>query len=117
MTLTPDVNTPPLELNPYGYVANNPLRWTDPMAEGIEWGGVAVLVGGACFTGYCAVQAKKICESQYPRTVSDPGVDRKRASCAAEHLKFCVTFGMYVMDPIGETAKTAGEKTCSSCEH
>jgi hypothetical protein len=27
------VNRPPLELNPYAYVANNPLRWVDPTGE------------------------------------------------------------------------------------
>jgi len=35
------VNRPPLELNPYAYVANNPLRWVDPTGESaasaIEW--------------------------------------------------------------------------------
>jgi len=30
-------NQPPLELNPFVYVANNPLRWTDPTGEIINW--------------------------------------------------------------------------------
>jgi RHS repeat-associated protein len=118
--VTPDVNAPPLELNPYAYVANDPLRWTDPTGEGIEWAVPAAIIGGTCFTMYCAKQAWNYCSAAYP-ALAGPENDRKRMKCAAQRLKFCVTFGMYIMDPIGQGAATTGEeigrKTCKECEH
>ncbi|MEK7563112.1 MAG: RHS repeat-associated core domain-containing protein, partial [Patescibacteria group bacterium] len=118
VTVTPDVNAPPLELNSFVYVANNPLRWTDSTGEGI--GVLVPIIGGTCFTMYCAIQAKNYCEATYP---SSGGLenDRKRVECFSERVKFCVTFGAYIMDPIGSGAATigeeAGKKMCKECEH
>ena len=117
VTVTPDVNGLPLELNPYVYAANNPLRWTDPTGKGIET--PIIIIGGACFTAYCAIQANNYCKTSYP---SSGGLenDRKRLICISERLKFCVTFGAYIMDPIGSGTSTAGEETgkkmCKECE-
>jgi hypothetical protein len=119
VTLTPSPVQIPLELNPYAYVANNPLRRTDPTGEGI--GTFGVIVGGACFTAYCAIQANNYCQAAYPSS-GGPDNDRKRVKCASERLWFCVTFGMYIMDPIGEATKEVGghigEKLneCQECE-
>ena len=117
VTMTPDVNAPPLELNPYTYVANNPLGWTDPTGEGIVV--PIVIIGGACFTMYCTIQAKNYCQAAYPST-GNPDTDRKRVKCFSERVKFCATFGAYIMNPIGSGAATAGEevgrRTCDECK-
>jgi len=117
VTVTPDVNAPPLELNPYVYAADNPLRWTDPTGEGIET--PIIIIGGACFTMYCSIQARNYCQAAYLST-GNPDTDRKRVKCFSERVKFCVTFGAYIMDPIGSGASTAGEeagkKMCKECE-
>jgi len=46
---------PPLELNPFVYVANNPLRWIDPTGESIldGFGGLGGLggLGGSSTSG------------------------------------------------------------------
>jgi len=117
VTMTPDANAPPLELNPYTYVANNPLRWTDPTGEGIVV--PIVIIGGACFTMYCTIQAKNYCQAAYSST-GNPDTDRKRVKCFSERVKFCATFGAYIMDPIGSGAATVGEevgrRTCDECK-
>lgn len=49
---------PPLELNPYAALANNPLRWTDPTGESIidgfgGLGGLGGLGGSSASGGRC----------------------------------------------------------------
>ena len=116
VTMTPDVNVPPLELNPFAYVVNNPLRWADPTGENVAV--PVILVGGSCFALYCAIQAWNTCEAAYPSS-GGPENDRKRVSCAAERAKFCATFGFYIIDPIGSAVGTiveeTGKKTCKEC--
>jgi RHS repeat-associated protein len=36
----------PLEINPYAYVANNPLRWIDPKGEAAEGAAIGGTIGG-----------------------------------------------------------------------
>lgn len=53
---------PPLELNPYVYVVNNPLRWTDPTGESIldGFGNLGGLGGSSGSRGLmCATDPKK----------------------------------------------------------
>jgi len=39
LVLSGGATSPPLELNPFSYVANDPLRWIDPTGESIAGGG------------------------------------------------------------------------------
>ncbi len=39
-------NQPPLEINPYVYVGNNPLRWIDPTGEAAEGAAIGGAIGG-----------------------------------------------------------------------
>ncbi len=109
-----------LDVNPYSYVANNPLHWSDSTGKASEATVFAVIVGGACFISYCVVQAKDYCEAKYPPS-GGPENDRKRMECASKILRACVTLGMYFIDPIGSTASKIGEefgkKTCGKCSH
>jgi len=79
------------------------------MGESIQGLGAIVVIGGACFTMYCVVQAKNVCETAYPAS-GGPQNDRKRMLCISQRLKFCVTFGFYIMDPIGSAASTVGQE-------
>ena len=109
----------PLELNPFAYVADNPLRWVDPTGQGVETVATVLVIGGVCLTLYCTTKAKEYCEAAYP---SSGGLDndRKRMKCVTERIKVCATFGFYLMDPIGSASSTIGEeigkKNCKECE-
>jgi len=109
-----------LDVNPYSYTADNPLRWSDSTGKASEATIFAVIVGGACFVSYCAVQSKDYCEAKYPPS-GGPENDRKRMICASKLLGSCVTLGMNFIDPIGSAASKIGEeigkKTCGECKH
>ncbi len=77
------LNQPPLELNPYAYVANNPLRWTDPL-------GLAVQVCSRLWTPHTFLCVDGNCSGKYPsgNPFGSPGVirdnsgDKSSASCS-----------------------------------
>ena len=51
---------PPLEINPYVYAANNPLRWTDPTGEAAQAAVPVVLTLCARFPQACVNTARAI---------------------------------------------------------
>ena len=124
-TITTDINLPPVELNPYAYVSNNALRWTDPTGEVIQWLGPAIGIGFICAWQYCNIRVKKYCEFLYPAGGNlypfggSPVRDRKRVTCVTERFKLCMT-GMLVVDPLGSAASAVGEEigkiTCDECQ-
>ena len=119
--ITLNTNLLPLELNPYAYVANNPLWWSDPTGEG-AWLGPVIFT---CLTMYCVIHTYNYCKVMYPVDGlypfgGSPVRDRQRVACFEEQIKVCVTFGIYAIDPIGSAASTVGEeigkKTCNECQ-
>ena len=109
----------PFDLNPYDYVADNSLRWTDPTGKNLPE--AIMMVAGGCFLAYCTHHALSYCESKYPnhRDLLDPD-SNKFSQCISQQLPLCLTLGFYVMDPIGSSAATGGEeagkKMCKECQ-
>jgi RHS repeat-associated protein len=64
---------PPLEINPYVYVANNPLRWTDPSGEAIPAAVVAAVITTAQVIKTVA-GSKAANDTEYCRTPKDNGL-------------------------------------------
>ena len=80
----------PLELNPYAYTADNPLRWTDPTGQGvadvIEW---CASNSEAC-AGAGSLGAALGAESGYSGSPAIPPVPPDQLTCDMGGLSDCL---------------------------
>jgi RHS repeat-associated protein len=106
-------NQPPLELNPFVYVANNPLRWTDPNGEAIQAVMYCAAAALIAYSGYklygkydCQKNCQLACMQKYGcQTGNCPlaeGDTRGLTNCKSECVLSC-WMGMGKKGPMGPT--------------
>ena len=108
-------NQPPLELNPFARVANNPLRWTDPTGEAISpqtvvFCAAAVFIIYEAYTRYSKYSCQRDCQLDCARKhlcndgncPSAEGDNRALYACKYECVLKCHG-GMGKKGPMGPT--------------
>jgi RHS repeat-associated protein len=86
---------PPLEINPYVYVANNPLRWTDPSGEAIPAAVAACLASPACSA---AVVAAVVTTAQVIKNVAGSKAANDAEYCpSSKDDGLCDNVGQYLL--------------------
>jgi RHS repeat-associated protein len=109
------IDSPPLELNSYAYVVNNPLRWIDPT-------GLEVLICSKawtphtflCVDGTCSGKAPSGNPFFSPGVIRDDAENQSKASCSpvpnkcGKSFEDCVTTRLLKRGPSGDLYNWTG---------
>lgn len=99
------LNSLPLELNSYAYVANNPWHWVDPTGEA-GWAGLGVVVGGTIGGFYC--------QKAFPNHKDILHPDRKKFLSCISGVTGVIALGIgWTTDPVGAAVGEVGAQSCS----